>query len=44
MSDLNILLESMKQQSSTRDALRLEDAATTTLLGMLALISLALLL
>lgn len=43
MSDLNILLESMKQHSSPRDALRLEDAATSTLLAMLALMTVALL-
>lgn len=43
MSDLNILLKSMNQRSSTRSAARLEGAATSTLLGMLALMTVALL-
>lgn len=42
MSDLNILLKSINQRSSIRSAARLEGAATSTLLGMLALITVAL--
>jgi hypothetical protein len=44
MSDLNILLRRMNQRTSTQEAAHMEDAATTMLLGMLALITVALLL
>jgi hypothetical protein len=44
MSDLNILLRRMNQRASSLEAVHMEDAATTLLVGMLAVITVALLL
>lgn len=44
MSDLNFLLRRMRQRANEPEADRLEDAATITLVGLLVLMTLAVLL
>ena len=44
MSDLNFLLRRIRQRATEPEAGRLEDAATITLLGLLALVTLSALL